>query len=104
MSPHFAGRNRLRKVYLKKSRVSAIENQTFVGLTDLRLLDLSHNELTQLYGWEFRGLEESLRELYLQHNQLVSIAEETFKVRLHSSGLESRHITSIKNCGVIGHL
>ena len=62
--------------------MSAIENQTFVGLTDLRLLDLSHNELTQLYGWEFRGLEESLRELYLQHNQLVSIAEETFKVKL----------------------
>ena len=83
--------------------MSAIENQTFVGLTDLRLLDLSHNELTQLYGWEFRGLEESLRELYLQHNQLVSIAEETFKVRTHFFCCQEEcHLKKLtRNCGVI---
>ena len=83
--------------------MSAIENQTFVGLTDLRLLDLSHNELTQLYGWEFRGLEESLRELYLQHNQLVSIAEETFKVTPHFFCCQEEcHLTKcFRNCGVI---
>jgi len=46
--------------------------QTFAVLGELRVLDLSQNELKQLRGDEFQGLT-LLRELHLQQNQLVRI-------------------------------
>ena len=55
-------------------------------LTELRLLNLSHNEMTHLYGFHFEGLF-MLRELYLQHNRLVSIAKQTFNGLSHLTTL-----------------
>jgi Leucine-rich repeat (LRR) protein len=72
------GRTRLRSVSAVSSGVAAIANQTFAGLDALEHLDLSYNRLKHLYGHEFDGLV-SLRELFLQHNQLVSMAPNVFK-------------------------
>ena len=61
-----------------------IDNGTFADLDHLARLHLGHNNLKQLFGNEFAtdsasGLALSLRELYLHHNRLVSIAPDTFK-------------------------
>ena len=72
------GRARLRKLSVRHSHVSAIQNQTFGGLGGLRVLLLDHNQLQHLYGHEFLGLR-NLRRLHLNHNQLVSIQQDTFK-------------------------
>merc|ERR1719510_1573402 len=49
--------------------VTDISNNTFLGLMDLQLLDLSGNELEMLEGQEFSDLV-NLSELYLQGNKL----------------------------------
>ena len=51
---------------------------TFSGLDHLEIIDLSYNHLKELLGHEFIGAV-SLRELFLEHNQLVTISKNTFK-------------------------
>ena len=72
------GRTRLKKLSVRHSHVSTIQNQTFGGLAGLQVLLLDHNQLQHLYGHEFLGLR-NLRRLHLNHNQLVSIQQDTFK-------------------------
>ena len=74
----FLGRSRMKNLYLNNSQVTEVSNNTFVGLLDLQLLDLSSNMLHMLTGLEFTDLV-NLRELYLQNNKIVHIAEETFR-------------------------
>ena len=68
----FLGRGRLQKLYLSRCRVGAIQNQTFAILGELRVLDLSQNDLKQLRGDEFHGLAV-LRELNLQNKQVLLV-------------------------------
>ena len=56
--------------------MGSIQNQTFTILGELRVLDLSKNDLKQLRGDEFHGLAV-LRELNLQNNQV--------KINCHST-------------------
>ena len=74
----FLGRSRMKNLYLNNSRVKEVSNNSFVGLQDLQLLDLSDNMLSVLSGLEFTDLV-NLRELYLQNNKIVHIAEKTFQ-------------------------
>ena len=100
----FLGRSRLKQIFIRHSNIHDIENATFSGLDHLELigkfltyvpiyfaeiirpnnvtyvliLDLGFNQLKQLLGHEFIGAV-SLRELYLENNQLVTIAKDTFK-------------------------
>ncbi|QQP55664.1 Uncharacterized protein FKW44_000080, partial [Caligus rogercresseyi] len=54
-------------------------NASFAGLPKLTILDLSQNRLQELNGPEFTGLESTLRELYLQGNQLVRMKSSAFR-------------------------
>ena len=74
----FLGRSRMKNLYLNSSGVTEVSNNSFLGLQDLQLLDLSDNMLRVLSGLEFTDLV-NLRELYLQNNKIVHIAEETFQ-------------------------
>ena len=74
----FLGRSRMKNLYLNSSRVTMVSNNTFLGLLDLQLLDLSHNMLQILSGLEFSDLV-NLRELYLQDNKILHISEPTFR-------------------------
>ena len=74
----FLGRSRMRNLYLNNSQVMEVSNNTFVGLQDLQLLDLSDNLISMLSGSEFTDLV-NLRELYLQNNKIAHIAQETFR-------------------------
>jgi len=74
----FLGRSRMKNLYMNNSRVTEVSNNTFVGLLDLQLLDLSNNMLQIFRGQEFTDLV-NLRELYLQNNKILHISEEAFR-------------------------
>lgn len=74
----FLGRSRMKNLYLNNSRLTEVSNNTFVGLLDLQLLDLSNNMLQIFRGQEFTDLV-NLRELYLQNNKILHISEEAFR-------------------------
>ena len=74
----FLGRSRMKNLYLNNSQVVQVSNNTFLGLLDLQLLDLSDNLLQVLSGLEFSDLA-NLRELYLQNNKILHIAHTTFR-------------------------
>ena len=59
-------------------QVSTVSNNTFLGLLDLQLLDLSNNGIQFLEGREFHDLV-NLRELFLTNNKILQVAEETFR-------------------------
>ena len=73
----FLGRSRMKNLYLNSSHVETVSNNTFVGLQDLQLLDLSSNLLAVFNGLEFSDLV-NLRELYLHNNKIVHISPQTF--------------------------
>jgi Leucine Rich Repeat. len=54
-----------------------IENSTFLHLSRLSLLDLSHNAelVLETHGRSFKGLEDSLLELHLSNTSLGSTPE-----------------------------
>lgn len=76
-SQAFIGRKRVQYLFLNGSRISAISNQTFNGLTGLLTLHLEDNLINRLEGYEFGNLT-SLQKLFLQNNRLSFIAPETF--------------------------
>lgn len=78
----FIGRKRVLELYLNASRIESITNQTFNGLTELRVLNLAGNFITRLEGHEFQNLT-SLMALNLQDNRINYIGENTFST-LHS--------------------
>lgn len=76
-SQAFIGRKRVRSLFLNASRIEAVSNQTFNGLTELEVLHLEDNFIHDLKGYEFSNLT-SLRELYLERNKLIVIHERAF--------------------------
>ena len=76
---NFLGRHRVRNMFLNRSNIITLENNTFSGLIGVRSLHLEDNMLEFVgYGNEF-GTLVHLEELYLQNNQIRSIAPATFK-------------------------
>ena len=61
----FIGRKRVSSLFLNASRIEAVSNQTFNGLTDLDSLHLEDNRIRRLRGFEFANLT-SLSSLSLQ--------------------------------------
>jgi hypothetical protein len=80
-----------------------LHNRTFYGLKDLEVLQLDHNSLKSLSGYEFHGLE-NLRELHLQFNKISSIQNHTFihfrelrSLRLDNNLLTSYNFWNLPN-------
>ncbi|XP_022079879.1 uncharacterized protein LOC110973386 [Acanthaster planci] len=76
----FEGLTKVRKIDLSHNEIAFIEDDSFKtrdGLITLLSLDLSFNQLYDLHGPTFLGLE-SLQELYLNHNSLRAIHTEVF--------------------------
>ena len=75
----FIGRRRVSKLFMNSSRVTSLSAQTFNGLMSLEALHLEDNELKEIGGHEFGAVGGSLKELHLQNNDIVSIAEGAFR-------------------------
>ncbi|XP_056390968.1 vasorin isoform X2 [Hyla sarda] len=83
-------------LYLFQNAISSIEENSFSGLWDLQLLDLSHNKLSNLPGGVFKRLT-NLSNLDLSSNQITEISAETFQglSRLERLYLSENNIRSI---------
>ena len=73
----FSGLNDLRVLDLSYNRLTLIEVATFEAMTSLQALELSHNQLHTVNGDTFRGLEQ-LTILSLSNNIVSSIDKEAF--------------------------
>ncbi|KAA0192782.1 hypothetical protein HAZT_HAZT002383 [Hyalella azteca] len=71
------GRKNLRVLYLNNSNIIDIQNRTFNGLRNLKVLRLDHNYLEKLHGYEF-VLLHNLLELYINDNLISHVANTTF--------------------------
>ncbi|KAK9722789.1 Leucine rich repeat [Popillia japonica] len=87
LSSHsFIGRKNLKILYANNSNIAAVYNHTFSGLKRLTILHLEDNRIKKLLednrikkllGFELATLE-SLKELYLQQNEIYHIDNRTF--------------------------
>ncbi len=85
----------LRKLKLKRNRISLIENGSFNGLSILEYLILSYNELAIIPPIQI--LAQTLLELNLDNNRIGSLGSYVFKdfVSLRKLSLSNNALTSI---------
>ena len=76
-SGDFDGLSKLRILQLSFNDLSSLPEDIFDGLSDLSLLTLDQNKLSSLPEDIFDGLS-SLRHLFLKHNKLTSLPEDIF--------------------------
>ncbi|XP_065136026.1 leucine-rich repeat-containing protein 3B isoform X1 [Paramisgurnus dabryanus] len=78
--------NTTQHLYLDNNLLAIIPSDSFIGLTMLCGLDLSHNRLTHLEPGAFRGLADSLISLDLSSNQLETLDPEVLgDIRAHTN-------------------
>jgi Leucine-rich repeat (LRR) protein len=66
---------------LRTTQFSEVTTKTFSSLTRLQYLDLTNNKITYIPDGAFDKLVD-LRELYLSHNKIHTIGEQTFGEKL----------------------
>ena len=62
---------------LQRRQITSISADTFIGLSQLKELDLQYNQLSTLEASIFAGLS-GLQKLSLRYNQLTSVDPSTF--------------------------
>lgn len=78
IGPIFQQFSRIEEIHIVKSNIPAIGKHSFWGVTNLKVLNLSHNNISQVFDSNFRGLVQ-LTELYLDDNRIESIVSGTFR-------------------------
>ncbi|KRX78917.1 Leucine-rich repeat-containing protein 15 [Trichinella sp. T6] len=71
--------NSLEVLILKSNIIYRVDASLFDGLADLRVLDLSSNQLSQLGPSSFGGNFSKLKTLNLHHNNISIIKEDAFR-------------------------
>ncbi|KRX19266.1 Leucine-rich repeat-containing protein 15, partial [Trichinella nelsoni] len=71
--------NSLEVLILKSNIIYRVDASLFEGLADLRVLDLSSNQLSQLGPSSFGGNFSKLKTLNLHHNNISIIKEDAFR-------------------------
>ncbi|KAH0557410.1 chaoptin [Cotesia glomerata] len=59
--------------------------------SNIRVLDLSHNNITDIMKYYFRPVEYALTHLYLSHNEIVNMSQAVFGNLPHLQWLDLRH-------------
>lgn len=73
----FEGMNQLKVLNLSSNQISRLEAKNFASLVDLRQLDLSFNSIASVEVNAFDGLKE-LEKLNLEHNKITKVPFDTF--------------------------
>ncbi|XP_066497837.1 vasorin b [Hoplias malabaricus] len=86
-----------RDLYVFQNGIEALQQEDFIGLENLEMLDLSQNQLTELSDNVFEHLS-SLRNLDLSSNRITHISQESFaglklleRLYLYSNAIKSIH-------------
>lgn len=93
---NFEGLSKLKKLNLSDNDLSVIESGTFAELTELEQLDLSEGNIRLIEEGAFAGLS-SLKSLNLGGNKLRSLNPKTFEglTELRNLSLELNHLNDI---------
>lgn len=96
LGPGIFGPMPLQELWLYDNRLSRLEDDTFMNLTQLHLLVLSRNEISYISKGAFRGLNH-LGEVSLHTNRLTTLQAGTFKdlPNLVNISLEHNFISSL---------
>lgn len=89
-------------LYVFQNGINYLQEQDFLGLADLELLDLSQNELSEIPNGVFGSLK-SLRNLDLSSNKITRISKDSFsglvnleRLYIHNNLIQSIHPASFK--------
>ncbi|VDN30335.1 unnamed protein product, partial [Dibothriocephalus latus] len=82
---NFTGLGHLIRLSIVNSQVRSIEPRTFLGMTNLRFLDLSLNQLHHLEAYTFYGLK--LTQLYLQKQDSLGGKTDNLAYRYEEIGM-----------------
>lgn len=89
-------------LYVFQNGINFLQEQDFLGLVDLQLLDLSQNELSVIPDGVFGSLT-SLRNLDLSSNKITQISKDSFnglvnleRLYIHSNRIHSIHPAAFK--------
>ena len=76
--------------------ISGLSNGTFLGLSALTALHLSHNQIESIEASQVAGLE-SLELFYLDHNKLLWVSSAVFEVltKLRAVTLNNNYLTQL---------
>ncbi len=113
----FEGLSQVEEIYLERNKLSALPNGLFAGLARLEYLRLRENRLTDFNASLFTDLSRlrtlnlvqnrltrvpdnlpaSLRELWLNYNEITSVPEDAFAglSNLETLGLSGNHIVRL---------
>uniref|UniRef100_A0A1B0CJS3 Membrane glycoprotein lig-1 n=1 Tax=Lutzomyia longipalpis TaxID=7200 RepID=A0A1B0CJS3_LUTLO len=98
---------RLQQLFLQHNNITDLSSECLIGLSSLKVLNVSLNHLETLPEGVFAGSRE-LREIHLQHNELYSLPRGTFHrleqllvLDLSSNSLSSHHIGNGTFAGLI---
>lgn len=78
----FDGMDQLKVLNLSRNQISLIESKTFLNLTELKILDLSFNQIEIIEVKAFEDFNE-LEQLNLEHNLLSMLPSDTFESLLN---------------------
>ncbi|KAK0165366.1 hypothetical protein PV328_003884 [Microctonus aethiopoides] len=89
-----ASHNRITKLSINSSSFTPATSMYFsVGGTlqsNIKVLDLSYNNISHIMQYYFRPVEYSLTHLYLEHNELVNVTQAVFGNLPHLQWLDLR--------------
>ena len=103
----FNGLSALQNLQLSQNQLSGLSYGIFQHMFLLRNLSLNENKIHELGKSTFMGLEESLQELRISNNELVTIASDTFAILqgLHRLDLSDNvKIQSVEHINFPPHL
>ncbi|CAN9507977.1 unnamed protein product [Ophioblennius macclurei] len=82
---------------LSKNRIFALQREVFSALGDVAILDVSKNKVNQIRRGAFKGLQAHLKMLDLSHNLLGEIYSHTFAslTNLQVLDLSHNHIAAL---------
>eukprot|EP00095_Tigriopus_kingsejongensis_P011072 maker-scaffold23_size669530-snap-gene-4.7 protein:Tk11072 transcript:maker-scaffold23_size669530-snap-gene-4.7-mRNA-1 annotation:"slit homolog 2" len=95
---------RLRRLLLEHNQIHSVDASSFGHQPLLQVLVLSHNKIESLAEDAFRGLEQNLTSLSLNHNELVKVPDSIFRLtpQLEDLSLDNNHLIEVPSS--IGHL
>ncbi|KAK7108676.1 toll-like receptor 4 [Littorina saxatilis] len=87
----------LQQLDASHNAITAIDDRTFQGLSELHDLDLSYNQLQVMHNGTLSDLSSSLRTLSLSHNRLQQLDDTAFRglATLTSLSLDNNNLTSL---------
>lgn len=96
IGPIFQKFSHLEELHIVQSNIPAIGKHSFWGVPTLKILKLSHNNISQVLEYNFRGLIY-LVELYLDDNRIESMHSATFRdlTELRVLSLAKNRITEL---------